>query len=99
MPSDGTSPVAPCDGHEIDDMSKDLMMRFDSQFWRMNCQMFSWLLSSGDCGGDGRSDMVVGILSSAASTAAQPLPNPPLRAQRAPAVEGSFIAPSDYCRA
>jgi hypothetical protein len=28
--------------------SKDLKMRFDSQFCRMNCQMFSWLLSSGD---------------------------------------------------
>ena len=24
--------------------SKDLKMRFDSQFCRMNCQMFSWLI-------------------------------------------------------
>jgi hypothetical protein len=23
--------------------SKDLKMRFESQFWRMNCQIFSWL--------------------------------------------------------
>src|ERR1700757_4857289 len=36
--------------------SNDLKMRFDSQFWRMNCQMFSWLLSSGARGGNGRSD-------------------------------------------
>src|SRR5262245_11718620 len=27
--------------------SKDLKIRFDSQFCRMNCQIFSWLLSSG----------------------------------------------------
>ena len=27
--------------------SKDLKIRFESQFCRMNCQMFSWLLSSG----------------------------------------------------
>jgi hypothetical protein len=26
--------------------SKDLKIRLDSQFWRMNCQIFSWLLSS-----------------------------------------------------
>ncbi len=38
-------------------------MRFDSQFWRMNCQIFSWLLSSGERGGIGRSEMLVGILS------------------------------------
>jgi len=82
MPSDGTSPVAPCDGHEIDDMSKDLMMRFDSQFWRMNCQMFSWLLSSGDCGGDGRSDMVVGTLSSAPQLLLNPCPTSASRAAR-----------------
>ena len=29
-------------------------MRFDSQFCRMNCHMFSWLLSSGARGGNGR---------------------------------------------
>jgi hypothetical protein len=28
-------------------------MRFDGPFWRMNCQMFSWLLSSGERGGNG----------------------------------------------
>ena len=27
--------------------SKDLKIRFDSQFCRMNCQIFSWPLSSG----------------------------------------------------
>src|SRR6266699_3474272 len=31
--------------------SKDLKMRFDSQFSRMNCQIFSWLFSSGARGG------------------------------------------------
>jgi hypothetical protein len=35
--------------------SKDLKTRFDSQFARMNCQMFSWGLSSGERGGSGRS--------------------------------------------
>ena len=37
-------------------------MRFDSQFCRMNCQMFSWLLSSGERGGSGRSEMLLGNL-------------------------------------
>jgi hypothetical protein len=27
---------------------KDFKMRFESQFWRMNCQTFCWLLSSGE---------------------------------------------------
>ena len=35
-------------------------MRLDSQFCRMNCQMFSWGLSSGARGGSGRSDRLVG---------------------------------------
>jgi hypothetical protein len=29
----------------------------------MNCQMFSWLLSSGERGGNGRSEMLCGTLS------------------------------------
>src|ERR687897_2064747 len=37
-------------------------MRFDSQFWRMNCQTFSVGLSSGDLGGSGRSVMLAGTL-------------------------------------
>jgi hypothetical protein len=37
-------------------------MRFESQFWRMNCQIFSWLLSSGARGGNGRSEMLLGTL-------------------------------------
>ena len=40
--------------------SKDLKIRLDSQFWRMNCQMFSWLLSSGARGGSGRSEIIGG---------------------------------------
>ena len=44
----------------IDDVAKDLKTRFDNQFWRMNCQMFSWLLSSGARGGSGRSEMLPG---------------------------------------
>ena len=42
--------------------SNDLKMRFESQFWRMNCQIFSWLLSSGARGGNGRSEILGGIL-------------------------------------
>ncbi len=38
-------------------------MRFDSQFWRMNCQIFSWLFSSGARGGSGRSEMLRGTSS------------------------------------
>ena len=34
--------------------SKDLKIRFDSQFCRINCQIFSWLLSSGARGGSCR---------------------------------------------
>jgi hypothetical protein len=37
-------------------------MRFDSQFCRMNCQIFSWLLSSGARGGSCRSDIIAGNL-------------------------------------
>lgn len=39
-------------------------MRFDSQFWRMNCQMFSWLFSSGERGGNGISEMLCGTFNS-----------------------------------
>jgi hypothetical protein len=39
-------------------------MRFESQFCRMNCQMFSWLLSSGARGGSGKIEMLLGILRS-----------------------------------
>jgi hypothetical protein len=45
--------------------SKDLKMRFESQFWRMNCQIFSWLLSSGARGGNGRSEMLLAAASGA----------------------------------
>jgi hypothetical protein len=41
--------------------SNDLKMQFDSQFCRMNCQMFSWLLSSGERGGNGSREMLVGM--------------------------------------
>ena len=40
--------------------SKDLKIRFDSQFCRMNSQMFSWELSSGARGGNGKSDRLLG---------------------------------------
>ena len=46
--------------------SKDLKIRFDNQFCRMNCQMFSWGLSSGARGGRGRSDRLPGIFRSLA---------------------------------
>ena len=39
-------------------------MRFDSQFCRTNCQTFSWLLSSGERGGSGSSEMLSGTLRS-----------------------------------
>ena len=39
-------------------------MRFDSQFARMNCQIFSCGLSSGARGGSGRSEMFLGALRS-----------------------------------
>ena len=42
--------------------SKDLKIRFDSQFCRMNCQMFSCGLSSGARGGSGRSERFLGNL-------------------------------------
>ena len=42
--------------------SKDLKIRFDSQFCRMNCQIFSWPLSSGACGGSRKSEMLLGTL-------------------------------------
>ena len=44
--------------------SKDLKIRFDSQFCRMDCQIFSWGLGSGARGGSGRSDRLLGILRS-----------------------------------
>src|SRR5262249_4102011 len=42
--------------------SKDLKIRFDSQFCRMNCQIFSWLLSSGARGRSCKSAMVLGAM-------------------------------------
>ena len=42
--------------------SKDLKIWFDSQFCRMNCQMFSCGLSSGARGGNGRSERLLGNL-------------------------------------
>ena len=44
-------------------MSSFLKIKSDSQFWRMNCQMFSAGLSSGDLGGKGMRVMVCGTLS------------------------------------
>jgi hypothetical protein len=46
--------------------SKDLKTRFDNQFALMNCQMFSWGLSSGERGGSGESEMLPGALRSLA---------------------------------
>jgi hypothetical protein len=43
--------------------SCDLKTLFDNQLSRMNCQMFSTGLSSGDRGGNGRSVMFAGISS------------------------------------
>jgi hypothetical protein len=43
-----------------------LNTRFDSQFWCMNCQMFSWPLSSGARGGSGIKEMLLGTLSALA---------------------------------
>src|SRR5262249_61914205 len=40
--------------------SKDLKIRFDNQFCRMNCQLFSWPLSSGARGGSCKSEMLFG---------------------------------------
>ena len=59
--------------------SKDLKMRFDSQFCRINCQMFSWGLSSGARGGSGRSVMLFGALSvySVRTGTAWPMANDP----------------------
>src|SRR6185369_13102159 len=42
--------------------SKDLKIWFDSQFCRMNCQIFSWPLSSGARGGSCKSEMLLGTL-------------------------------------
>jgi DNA-binding IclR family transcriptional regulator len=39
-----------------------LKIRFDNQFWRMNCQTFSWPLSSGVRGGNSRSEILLGTL-------------------------------------
>src|SRR6266536_1027577 len=44
--------------------SKDWKTRFESQFCRMNCQMFSWPLSSGARGGSGISKIVARELES-----------------------------------
>ena len=43
--------------------SCDLKTRLDNQLSRMNCQMFSTGLSSGDLGGKNRSVMLGGITS------------------------------------
>ena len=50
-------------------------MRFDSQFARMNCQIFSWGLSSGARGGSGRSEMFLGALRSLARRATSLIEN------------------------
>jgi hypothetical protein len=43
--------------------SKDLKIRFESQFSRMNCQMFSCGFSSGRFAGNGISVMLEGTMS------------------------------------
>ena len=45
--------------------SKDLKIRFESQFSRMNCQMFSWGFSSGHLAGNAMSVMLGGDVQSA----------------------------------
>ena len=40
--------------------SKHWNTRLDNQFWRTNCQTFSCPFSSGDRGGNGRSERLVG---------------------------------------
>ena len=41
-------------------LSKPMKMRLDNQFCRMNCQMFSCAFSSGERGGSGSSEMLLG---------------------------------------
>ena len=41
-------------------LSKLVKMRLDSQFCRMNCQMFSCAFNSGERGGSGSSEMLLG---------------------------------------
>jgi hypothetical protein len=43
--------------------SKDLKIRFESQFSRMNCHTFSCEFSSGHCAGKGISVMLGGTIS------------------------------------
>jgi hypothetical protein len=40
----------------------DKSSRFDSQFYRINCQIFSWPLSSGARGGSCKSEILLGTL-------------------------------------
>ena len=44
----------------VENVVEDLKTRFESQLSRMNCQMFSTGLSSGDFGGNGKSVMLSG---------------------------------------
>jgi hypothetical protein len=68
-------PVAQTDGHDlprlidesvpgvaavVDDIVEGFEDPIESQFWRMNCQMFSWTLSSGARDGSGRREMLPG---------------------------------------
>ncbi len=41
-------------------LSKLVKMRLDNQFCRMNCQMFSCSFNSGERGGSGSSEMLLG---------------------------------------
>jgi hypothetical protein len=41
-------------------LSKLVKMRLDNQFCRMNCQMFSCAFNSGERGGSGSSEMLLG---------------------------------------
>ena len=46
----------------IDDIVEGFEDPVESQFCRMNCQMFSWPLSSGARGGSGMSEILLGTL-------------------------------------
>ena len=53
--------LVPCLAAVVDEIVVGLKTRFESQLSRMNCQMFSTGLSSGDFGGMGRIVMLAGM--------------------------------------
>jgi hypothetical protein len=54
--------LVPCVATVVDD-AVDLKIRFESQFSRMNCQTFSWGVSSGHFAGNGIRVMLGGTMS------------------------------------